>query len=209
MPKVSWVTALPLTLVLLQQPANADWSDAVKAIAGLVSHALDFYKDAMKNADEKLKQDKKDALASVDANLIHILTLKKQMAISARCLGTNAGKSDEAAVHKSNLCYQNLNQQNTDLSRYVRDLKQSIDLVDPNWARDHKDAFQSIDDLYYEKLGMSNRTLQFARSSTHGIISKSVSVNAAECKQLADDLDAEAANLNEIEVRLSKALEAQ
>jgi hypothetical protein len=53
---------------------------------------------------------------------------------------------------------------------------------------------------------MSQLALQFYRSSAQGRIIKRVSVNPAECKKLAADVNAEAMTLSEVEEPLAKAL---
>jgi hypothetical protein len=199
-----WLAVLLFTMAQ-PYPAHADWTDAVTALSNLCNHLLTIYDNTKRAGDEKLIQQKKDALASINTALIHMSTLKKQMAKNVRCLGENAGSTESGAHQKFIQCADDLSVENVELKNRVSELKHNIDLIDPQWAQNHGDEIRKIDDLYYQKVGVENRTLLFLRLSDRGA-SHSVQIVANECEKLSNDLDAEAEHLDTAEERFAQPL---
>jgi hypothetical protein len=186
-----WWLAVPLLTIAHAHSAHAGWAEAVTALSNLCDHLIAAY-----SADKT--QQKKDALALVDSTLTHMSSLKKHMAVNLRCMAKES--PDDFAR-----CYNNLRTANDELASRVRRLHNSIQLIDPNWVQNHRDETRQIDDLYYEKVGLQQRTLEFARSSEHGIFHR-ISVVPDECEKLANELDKEAERLDMTQELVGKAL---
>jgi hypothetical protein len=182
------------------QVANADITVALTEIADLGRDLLRNHKEAVQRGDTQLAQTEKDALASIKAALIHMEAIKRQMARNLRCLGENQSVSITAdAREKLDVCYDNLKIQNNDLKQQVITLQRSIDLADPHWATQHADAAREIDSLYYERLGIYGRVMQFIKHS-----SQDVSADEKECNELALSLDKEADQLRTTETMIEE-----
>ncbi len=205
MRRIFWIAACLLMLGEIQI-ANAQVTEMLTGFFHLCNNLLGTYNEAVKRGDVELAQKKRDALVSIDTALIHMSTIKKQMGANIRRLGENQARPDDDARSEFDLCFDNLNTENNDLEAQVGNLKSSIDLADPHWISRHPEDARQIDNLYYEKLGIHGRVLQFIHRSRHGIIIHNVSVEPNECKQLAGSLDAEAHRLINLEAPIGKAL---
>jgi hypothetical protein len=180
------------------QIANAQITEMVTELVRLCNKLLETYQEAVNRGDVELAQKKKDALASIDAALIHMSAIKTEMAANIRCLGQ--APADE---EKFKLCFHGLETENNDLRVQVRNLKSSIDVADPHWISRHAEEARQIYSLYYEKLAIAGRVLVF---TTHSIFQSVPLVEPGKCEQLAASLDAEANQLKDLEVSIGKKL---
>jgi hypothetical protein len=204
---------LSILLVAVDLPARGQspaagldaYSETVKAAGDAFDNYVVLQKlhaEERKAARIQLVEDRKNALASVVMNLRALASLKADMAKQLGCLGQN-----QPSTERFSHCWNTFQFENAQLREDLGHLKATMDLADPNWSVEHGREAQAINDVYYEKMGISGDVVIFAGSSQSGRILRNISINLADSQKLAAELEKEVAKLTEVADTLSRLLQ--
>jgi hypothetical protein len=180
------------------------WKETMKTVGTI----FDGFSKSESIANQQLSEDKKNALAAISKNLIDIAAVKRSMAQQLVCLGQNQGQAGAPGV-LFNQCWQAFESQNVQLSAYLSQLKKNMNLADPVWCSEHQTELKAIDSLYWEKVGLSQKTLTFVESSQSGWVLRQIHVDAQQDEILAKALEAGADELDAAAAKFANALRTQ
>jgi hypothetical protein len=121
------------------------------------------------------------------------------MAAELRCMGDNARSQDAAASARFSQCWQALLLQHSRVRSDLDDLNRAMEIADPEWSGRYRSQAEAINDLYWDRMGLSGNVLTLSRTSQSGVMLRHVMVNVAtDSRALADAVDKEASALEDL-----------
>ena len=140
---------------------------------------------------EQFPQVKRDALASMIADLRDLALRGHYIATKLRCLGDNDNVNGTARFSE---CWQEILSVRGMIPQDLADLDRSIDVVDPDWTVRYPAEAKEIKDLHWDRVSIANGSVLIL-SHLEQSGSRNVFISISQSYAMADALDKESDTL--------------